>query len=230
MANADTDLQCRNRILLWDLYRETRYAKRRAGWFDCMIRTSSLLTSICATAAFASFAGDWPTLGMVAAAAASLFALICKHFDYPTVLADYQASLAAHQGLLAQVEDAGGVDMDESARRRFAAEYARIGQKLAPRFVAERPLLMCICENEVAECDFDAPLQPSTEIPWWGHLVCQIWPWRWPASVIVCPSEAEAPSAAPEASAEADAAPAEAAHPGSSSRDSAPHPDSAAPR
>lgn len=196
-----------NRILLWDIHRNIRFAKRRAGWFDGVIRTSSLLTSICASAAFASFAGDWPTFGMVTSATAFLIALICKHFDYPTALADNRELLTACHALLARAEAAGEVRMPESARRRIATALENLGKDLSPRFVANRPLLMCICENEAAECDLDAPLRPSTKIPWWGHLVCQVWPWRWPASVIAYPSAAEAPSAGPEASAEADATP-----------------------
>lgn len=200
-----------NRILLWDIHRNIRFAKRRAGWFDGVIRTSSLLTSICASAAFASFAGDWPTFGMVTSAVAFFIALLCKHFDYPAALADNRELLTACHALLARAEAAGEVRMPESARRRIATALERLGKDLSHRFVANRPLLMCICENEAAECDLDAPLRPSTKIPWWGHLVCQVWPWRWPASVIAYPSAAEAPSAGPEASAEADAAPAEAA-------------------
>ena len=200
-----------NRILLWDIHRNIRFAKRRAGWFDGVIRTSSLLTSICASAAFASFAGDWPTFGMATSATAFFIALICKHFDYPAALADNRELLTACHALLARAEAAGEVRMPEAARRRIATALENLGKDLSPRFVANRPLLMCICENEAGECDLDAPLRPSAKIPWWGHLVCQVWPWRWPASVIAYPSAAEPPSAGPEASAEADAAPAGAA-------------------
>lgn len=204
METADYAQQCRNRILLWDVHRESRFARRRAGWFDGVIRVSSLLTSICASAAFASFAGDWPTLGMIASSSAFLVALVCKHFDYPRALADNQELLAAHQGLLARIEEAGGLDMSEDDRRRFAAEYERIGRTLAPRFVAERPLLMAICENEAAACDLDDTYPPAAHIPWWGYLVCQIWPWRWPskATGAVNDQASPSPAAAPAAEAE----------------------------
>lgn len=224
------DLHLRNGALLWQIRREIRYARRRAGWFDSVSRTSALFGAICGSAAFASFAGDWPAVGMVASALATLIALVCQHFGYPAALAACRASLRAHEALLAKAVAAGGIDMAERDRIVINRELHAIGTELAECFLARRDLLMCICENQVSTCDMEYTYPPSTKIPWWGHLVCQVWPWRWPATVIAYPSEAEPPSAEPEASAEADATPAEAAPPDSSSPGSGPRPGSAAPR
>lgn len=180
----------RNYSLIWDINRNIRYARLRADWFDTASRFSALLTTVSGSAAFASFAGDWPTCGMIFSGAVAFLTLVCQHFDYAKNAEHFRAKAHLYEALLADAMAAGGYDMAPKSWRRLAKAYHRADQALEDGTLARRPLLMKACENAVAKYDMCEPVPPPNEIPGWAVLIRQIWPWPWPAKERFSPSDA----------------------------------------
>ena len=177
----DNEQARRNYILIWDINRNIRYARLRADWFDTASRFSALLTTVSGSAAFASFAGDWPILGMIFSGIVAFFTSVCHHFDYAKNAELFRDRADAYEDLLAEVMAAGGYAMFEKSWHRHVKAYHRTDRLPGGGPLARRPLLMKACENAVAKYDMCEPIPPPNEIPGWSVIIRQIWPWAWPA-------------------------------------------------
>lgn len=181
MNELTEEQRTRNWNLLWDLRRNIRYFAKRAGWFDAVHRLSGLLCFIGGSGAFAAFAGNWPTAGCVCSGFIVLLSAVCAQYDYPKKAALCRSLRSAYLQVLEEAEAAGGLQMSEADCCRLRAAYHRVERKQEAPLPATLFLLMCFCENEVAERDMETPCPPRCAIPRWAILIRQIWFWRWPA-------------------------------------------------
>lgn len=188
MNELTEEQRTRNWNLLWDLRRNIRYFAKRAGWFDAVHRFSCLLCFIGGSGAFAAFAGEWLTAGYVCSGFITLLSAVFAQYDYPKKAALCRTLRSAYLGVLEEAEAAGGLGMSEDACRRLTAAYRRGERTLEAPLPATLTLLMCYCENEVAERDMEEPCAPVCVIPrrlaWLAFLVRQVWFWRWPAKPV----------------------------------------------